>query len=199
MGGQRGQQIGNLRIDRGWVVGRAADLLAEKLAVACPEPMSGDPHGSIAHPQLSTDAGVRRGEVVALQNWTKASEQHLMSRARRLIFEPLQHAAEYCQRPLALKQTLSGQVVVRLAIVAALGLEPVDGNDRDSSTTFGGPIVVAAIGQVVLAGRAQEGAEPAFRLVHACHIASLNQVGEESLDEILGLVGRESITTDKGI
>ena len=117
----------------------------------------------------------------------------------RLGLEPFQHAAEQGQCPLPLKQPLGGQLVGRLAIVAALGVEPVDRYDRDAAAAFGGPIVVATIGQVVLAGRPEERAEPALRLVQARQVAAFEKVGEEALDDILGLIRRTTMTPDKGV
>ena len=87
----------------------------------------------------------------------------------------------------------------RLSPVAVLGVEAVDRYDGSLSAALRGPVVIAAIGQVVLAGGPQEGAEPALRAIEIRQITPLQQVGEEALDDILGLMRRTAAATDEGV
>jgi hypothetical protein len=89
--------------------------------------------------------------------------------------------------------------VGRLAAVAALRVKPVDGHDRPPPAAPGGAVVVAAVGQIVGARGPQEGAEPAPRLIEPCQVAAPQQVGEEALDQVLGLVGRVAAAAGKGV
>jgi hypothetical protein len=86
--------------------------------------------------------------------------------------------------------------VGRLAAVATLGAETVEGDDRPAAAALLGPVVVATIGQVVGAGGPQEGAEAALGAVQARQVAPLQQVvgkrdaGEGS--DIAGIAVREN-------
>jgi hypothetical protein len=71
----------------------------------------------------------------------------------------------------------------RFPRIPSLGVEPVYGHDRDVPPALLGPIMIAAIGQVMLAGGTKKRAETALRSLYRRKVASFEQVGEEALDK----------------
>jgi hypothetical protein len=126
--------------------------------------------------------------VVTLQRGAKLIEERRLARSGRLVFEPLQDTLQQGQRPLTFGPSFGSHLVRRLMAVAALGVETVDWYDGSTLAAFRGSIMIAAIGQVVLACGPEERAKPTLRPIDVCQITSLQEVGEEALDEILGLV-----------
>jgi hypothetical protein len=65
------------------------------------------------------------------------------------------------------------------------------------SPALQGPIMIAAIGQVMLAGGTEKGAKTALRSLYRRKVASFKQVGEEALNDVLGIGGRGAPAADK--
>jgi hypothetical protein len=73
--------------------------------------------------------------------------------------------------------------------VTALGVKKIDHDMPPAAASLEGPIVLAAVGQVVAAAGPEEGTEPASLPVGGSQVPPLDQIGEEALNEVAGVVG----------
>jgi hypothetical protein len=86
-----------------------------------------------------------------------------------------------------------------LAGVAGFGVQAIDGENRLVAAAFGGSVMVAEIGEVMIAGCAEIGAKAALRRLDFGKVTAFEQVGQETLDGVFSLVIGQAAATDEGV
>jgi hypothetical protein len=85
-----------------------------------------------------------------------------------------------------------------LVEVTPFGVTRVDRDGRSPSAPLERPVMIAAMGQEVVASGPEERPEPAPRRVGLRQVAPLDQVGEEPRDEVAGLFAIDTQTSGEG-
>ena len=181
-----GEQFSDLLVDGGGILQGARDLLAEEGSVARAEPMRGSPGGPLRAAQIGGDAGIGEPFGGPKEGRFQCRKRRRLAGGGHLGLEPSQDVLEQRCGPLALEEPLGREVMGRLAAIAILGGGDVDRHDGLAAAALEPPLVIVAVGQVVRARGHQERAEPPLAPVDRGQALSLQQSGEEALDEILG-------------
>ncbi len=116
-----------------------------------------------------------------------------------LRFQASQDVSEQDHRPAPLKETFGRQIVGRFVDVTSFGVLQVDRDGSSASSSLHRTVMLASMGQEVAAGGSEKRAEPATRRIGFRQVATLDQVGKKSLNEVAGLLSIKALTTGKGI
>ena len=190
--------MAHLALHRIRIVDRRGDGRLEVPAKALAQAVDGDLHGALVHAEPRTDLRVARVTLVApRQERVEHLEQVRLARTSVLGGGGGEGLVQQRHRPAPVEQRLRGLALVGFLQEASLRAIGVDRQVGTAPLLPRLPPVHADA--VALQHGEQEGAQLALRRVGGRQRIALEQPGEESLREVLGVRRRDAIAAKEGI
>src|SRR5688572_5907470 len=182
-GAERLDQRSELFLHLGLPVDGLGDLAPQRRAEGSPQAVGGDLDRALALPEALAQAAERLAGL-ADERWLQAEEQLAPAAGRPVRFDALESALEHRQRPVALEGALGRELVGRLEPQALVRRLELQRERRAACPALLGLGAVPLVGEEVLQGAEQPGAEaPALR-VRALDGVLLEQAREEGLRQV---------------
>src|SRR5208282_5451795 len=101
--------------------------------------------------------------------------------------------------PAPLKEAFGRQIVGRFVDVTSFGVLQVNRDRSTASSSLHCTVMIASVGQEVGTSSSEKRTESATRRICFRQVATLDQIGKKSLNEVAGLLSVKSLTTGKGV
>src|SRR5262249_18553565 len=115
------------------------------------------------------------------------------------LFQCRQHLIQQRQHPAALEEFFGCETVSWLHAILSLGIIDINGKGFSPTAALFGASPIPLIGQKMFASRQEKRAEFSFLLIDLSQELLFQQPGEETLSQILRILGREALPTDEDI
>jgi len=177
---------------------RLGDEFAKQATIALPEPVHGDLHRALAQIQPAGEFNVGHCAAFPHQREPQSLEQRAFPIAFVFLTQPLVHFFKQCEGPTSVIHRFGGGGTRQVACAGGFGHGAVQ-TDHPTASAFLGPRFVPFIGEKMIHGSQQIGAESASLGTHTCDIIAFQQAGEERLRQVLGIVRRVAPTPHIGV
>ncbi len=175
------------------------DVGAEGVAVAFAEAVGGDFEGGLGEAEGGGELGVGLREFAGEKRGEGVEEGGLAGGGIAGA-EGGEHLIEQREGPAAFEEAFGGEGVDGFEGVAGFGIgRRVEGEEGVGSAALLGAGVVALVADEMSEGGEKEGAELAFGGAEGGEIAAGEQIGEEALGEVFGLVGGVAAAAEVGV
>jgi hypothetical protein len=192
------EEVAEFFIDEGGVGDGVGDFFAEELAVAFAEAMGGDLQGAFGGAETGGEVGVGAVEFAG-EGALEGFEEGELVFVGIFGFEAGDDGVEKGEGPATVEELLGGLGVGGVEGALGFGVVGGEGEDVEAAPAFEGVLVVVVVGEEVVEGGEEEGAEFAFGGVDGFEGIGFEEAGEEFLGEIFGEVGGIAAAAEVGI
>lgn len=181
--------MAQLVLRRGGVADRLPDFIAEQLAVTLAKAVDGDFDGAFSDAQLPGELTVGLVQAVAGEARLELVEDGFFAAAAELGAKAAHHQFEDRKGPTAVIDEVSREGIGGFGVVSGFSGVRIEGYELMSASAFPGAFPVPFVGEIMFEGREEKRTELAAGGIDVGEIVFMEEAGEETLDQILGIMG----------
>jgi len=194
-----GKEVAELFVDVGRVVEGAGHLFAEHRAETLAQAMHRHLHRPLGHAQAFGDIFVPDVLAFAGEESLQQLEALVGIALTALGAHALENVFELRRGPAAIEFLLGGSLVGRLDVIPALGGLEVERQRRGGAAALVRLLPVPLVGGIVLQRGEQERAETPALAIRRLDVVLFEQLGEEPLNQVFGLLLRIPAPAQVGV
>ncbi len=196
--GEGGEEVAEFVVDVGVAGDGVGDFVAEELAVALTEAVQGDADGGFAHGKSGGEFGVGSVGAAAGEVGAEGVEERGAFGGGVFVAQTARDGGEERERPSAVEGAVGREIGGGRLGEGGFGGGGVERSEEVGAAFFGAG-VIAEVGEVVIKTAEEEGSEAAARALDGGEGFEAEESGEETLDGVLGVGGRERVAAGVGV